>query len=359
MKTLDIKSGQGNYQVDFYNSINDLLQAVLNVPASAIVIDQNVASLYREELQPFTDTIPILEISATEDEKTLVGIEKTLEFFQNNNLTRSSAVFAVGGGIIQDIVTFSAHVYYRGISWMFIPTTLLSMCDSCIGAKCGINFKAHKNQLGVFQSPTHVFICSQFMNTLAERDIRSGYGEMLKLILTGSEELFQQYKTAFETGLPSLNEANRFIYESLNIKKKVIEIDEYELDLRRILNYGHTFGHALESLTGYEIPHGSSVAWGVDLVNFLGWHYGITPAADFYRIHEFIMSHFRFHLSAPVNGRHLVDMTRRDKKVLQGMANLIFLQTPGDLVIVPIEYDEKLYSLVDIFLKEHNVIYWD
>ena len=154
-------------------------------------------------------------------------------------------------------------------------------------------------------------------------------------------------------------DANHFIFESLNVKKEVIEIDEYELDYRRILNYGHTFGHALESLTQYEIPHGSGVAWGVDLANFLGWQYGITRKADFHRLHEFVAKHFRFHLSAPVDSRQLVDMTRRDKKVTQGKANLVFLRKPGDLAIVPVDYDEKLYSLVDEFLKEYNVVYWD
>ncbi|HNE05302.1 MAG TPA: hypothetical protein PLT08_12330 [Anaerolineales bacterium] len=359
MRSLNIKSGQGDYRVDFHDSIQNLVNAVLQTGVSAIVIDQNVAALYRNILHPLTDKIPVLEIPATEEEKTLAGIEKTLAFFQQNNLTRNSIVLAIGGGIIQDIVTFSSHVYYRGIRWMYIPTTLLSMCDSCIGAKCGINFGAHKNQLGIFQSPAHVFISSQFTQTLSERDVRSGYGEMLKLIITGSEDLFQQYRSAFEVGFPSLGDANHFIYESLNVKKRVIEIDEYELDLRRILNYGHTFGHALESLTKYEIPHGSGVAWGLDLANFLGWRLGVTREADFLRIHEFVMKHFRFRLSAPVDSRQLVDMTRRDKKVTQGKANLILLREPGDLAIIPVEYDEKLYGLVDEFLKEYNVIYWD
>ena len=359
MKTLPIKSGQGNYQVDFFDVIDDLVSTVGGSPISAIVIDENVADLYREVLLPLVGKYPVLKISATEDEKTLDGLEKILAFFQEYNLTRNSIVLAIGGGIIQDAVTFSTHVYYRGIRWMYVPTTLLSMGDSCIGAKCGINFKAYKNQLGVFHSPAHVFICSQFTGTLSDRDLRSGYGEMLKLILTGSGELFDQYISAFNNGFPLLGEANRFIFESLNIKKKVIEIDEYELDYRRILNYGHTLGHALESLTKYEIPHGLGVAWGVDIANFLGWHYGITREADFCRIHGFILEHFRFHLSAPIISSQLVDMTRRDKKVVQGKVNLIFMRMPGDLVIVPVDYDEKLYGLVDLYLKEYDVVYWD
>ncbi len=359
MKTLSIKSGQGDYQVDFFNTVQSLVVAVGDFPISAIVIDENVAGLYSEAFLPIMEKTPVLKISATEDEKTLAGIEKVLIFFQENNLTRNSVVLAIGGGVIQDIVTFSTNVYYRGIRWMYIPSTLLSMGDSCIGAKCGINLNVYKNQLGVFHSPTHVFICSQFITTLAERDIRSGYGEMLKLILTDPDGLFDQYRLAFNHGFPGLEDANRFIFESLKVKKKVIELDEYELDYRRILNYGHTFGHALEALTNHEIPHGSGVAWGVDIANFLGLRYGITPEVDFHRIHEFILEHFRFHLSAPIAGSKLVDMTRRDKKMIAGKANFVFMRAIGNLVIVPIDYDEKLYGLVDLYLREHNVIYWD
>lgn len=359
MNELTIKSGQGDYRVEFFDSIKELINVVLETDVSAIVIDENVLSIYAETLAPLLDKIPVLSIPATEEEKALSGVEKVLAFFQERNLTRNSTVLAIGGGIIQDIVTFSAHVYYRGIHWTFIPTTLLSMGDSCIGAKCGINFKTYKNQLGVFHAPARVFICSQFTSTLTERDVRSGFGEMLKLILTGSEELFQRYQTAFQNGLPTSSETNQFIFESLNVKRGVIEIDEYESDYRRILNYGHTFGHALESLTRYEIPHGLGVAWGVDLANFLGWQVGVTREADFHRIHEFILRNFRFHLPAPVDSRSLVDMTKRDKKVTQGKANLILLQNVGGLVIKAMNYDETLYRLVDEYMREFNVVHWD
>ena len=358
MDNLYIKSGQGDYYVDFLGSIDQLIKTLSKAEFSAILIDENVKTIYHEKMDALFEKVPTLAIPATEEEKTLTGIEKVLSFFQEKNLTRNSVVLAIGGGIIQDIVTFSAHIYYRGIRWMFVPTTLLSMGDSCIGAKCGINFKAYKNQLGVFQSPRHVFICSQFTLTLTERDIHSGFGEILKLILTGSESLFQ-YQTAFQPGLPNQDETTQFIFESLNVKRQVIEADEYETDYRRILNYGHTFGHALESLTHYEIPHGLGVAWGLDLANFLGWQLGVTSEADFHRIHTFVKEHFGFHLSNPVESRQLVDMTKRDKKVIQGRANLILLQEVGNLIIKPTDYDDNLYNLVEQYMKEFNVVHWD
>lgn len=359
MKKLTIQSGQGSYSVDFFDEITSAVAAASNLALSAIIIDGNVASLYREQLQPLLGKIPFLEIAATEDEKTLSGVARVLSFFQENNLTRNSIVLAIGGGITQDITSFSSHIYYRGIRWAFIPTTLLSMGDSCIGAKCGINFNAYKNQLGVFHSPAHIFVCSQFASTLSERDILSGYGEMLKLILTGSEKSFLTYQEAFKEKYPDLSEANHFIFECLKVKKAVIEADEYELDYRRILNYGHTFGHALESMSNYEIPHGLAVAWGMDMINFLGWKYGFTQEQDFLRLHDFIARYFSLKISFPIDSKKLVDMTRRDKKVTQGKANLVFLRGMGDLVIQAIDYNEKLYDLTEEFLEKYNVFHWD
>lgn len=359
MESLLIHSGQGDYSVNFFENLGEMEVVVLEQSVNAIVIDHNVANLYQEQLNLILARIPVLFMDATEEGKTLQGIEKTLSFYQENNLTRQSIVLAIGGGIIQDIVTFSSHIYYRGIRWMFIPTTLLSMGDSCIGAKCGINFENHKNQLGVFQSPSRVFICPKFTLTLSERDVRSGYGEILKLMLTGSRVLYENYAQIISKGNPSLAETQQFIFESLNVKKQVIEKDEYEFDYRRILNFGHTFGHALESVTHYEIPHGSAVAWGLDLANYLSYEMDLLTKDDFNTIHAFIYEHFRFHLSQPVNLDDLIQATRRDKKVAQGKAHLIFMRSPGNLQIFPVEYDKHLTHLVSEYFRKYNVIYWN
>ncbi len=359
MEPLVIRSGQGEYRVDFFNSFPELVKSILENHVNVIVVDQNINILYGEVLKEILKSVPVFIIDATEEEKTLQGIEKVLSFFQESNLTRQSTVLAIGGGIIQDIVTFSSHIYYRGIRWMLVPTTLLSMGDSCIGAKCGINFKNHKNQLGIFQSPAHVFICPEFIRTLAERDVRSGYGEMLKLMLTGPQELYQNYALTLGKGFPSLAEAQKFIFESLKVKKQVIEEDEYEHDYRRILNFGHTFGHALESLTHYEIPHGSGVAWGVDLANYLSWKMGLLEEDYFKSIHAFIAEQFSFRLSCPIDVNALIRETKQDKKVTHGKANLVLLQHPGKLAIVPVEYDEQFTRLISEYFRDYNVIYWD
>jgi 3-dehydroquinate synthase len=186
MQSLLIHSKQDDYQVEFIDNLKDIVDKLLSIPLSVLLIDRNVANLYQAEIHPLLSNIPTLILDATEEEKTLVGVQKILDFFQDCNCNKQSKVIAIGGGIIQDLAAFSCHLYYRGLKWFFIPTTLLSMTDSCIGAKCGINFNNFKNQLGAFHSPAQIFVSSQFLNTLSDLDIQSGYGEILKLFLTGS-----------------------------------------------------------------------------------------------------------------------------------------------------------------------------
>src|SRR5436190_20932865 len=162
MKRLVIKSGQGNYEVEFLEDVSGLVCLLKAAQKAVVIVDQNVAKLYPEQLSTLTGSLPTLAVPATEDEKTLEGVTRALTFLQKNDCNKQSVIIAIGGGIIQDIVAFAAHVYYRGLKWYFVPTTLLSMADSCIGAKSSINFNGFKNQLGSFHAPARVFICDQF-----------------------------------------------------------------------------------------------------------------------------------------------------------------------------------------------------
>jgi len=274
-ETLTIQSGQGAYPVLFYDTVADLAADSAMAPNAVVLADANVAEVYQVALAPLLGKYPCYLAPALETEKTWAGVERMLTFLQKNGCNKSSKLIVVGGGIMQDIATFSTHVYYRGISFEYVPTTLLSMADSCIGAKCGINFSNFKNQLGVFHSPCAIRICHRFLDTLSDTDIASGYGEIIKLALTGSEEAYEQTERAVGSGGFRCLELSDLISMSLRVKKIVIEKDEYEIDLRRILNYGHTFGHALEAITSYAVPHGVGVAWGLDLANYISWRKGM------------------------------------------------------------------------------------
>ena len=355
VETLKVRSGQGDYDVEFPPLVASVARGLSRIPKAVLVIDRKVAALHREGLAPVLSTLPVLELDATEDEKTLRGVEKVCAWLQTLGGTKQTTLITVGGGIIQDIACFAAHIYHRGIPWVYVPTTLLSMADSCIGAKCAINFNQFKNQLGFFYSPSKVLLCTDFTRTLADRDVASGYGEILKLMVISSEEKLSRLSAQVARGGLRGADLGGLIRESLEVKRGVIEVDEYEKDLRRILNYGHTFGHALESWTDHEIPHGLAVAWGMDLVNYLSWTRGLLSEIHFREIQTFTRAHLPFRLSRPIDAQGLIAGAKRDKKVADGQINLILLERPGKLKIVKTPFDIELEGAIQDYVTKENI----
>lgn len=353
--SLKIQSLQGDYTVHFEDRIEDVVRHVLTSQPSAVLLaDGQAARIYGKQLAPMLEGLPTRLLDATEEEKTLTGVTKVVQWLQEQQCTRQTVVIALGGGIIQDIATFSAHVYYRGIRWVFIPTTLLSMADSCIGAKCGINLSELKNQLGVFHSPSEVVVCTKFLESLGEQAFWSGCGEMFRLMLTGPRRYFEEFQN--DVGAAGLHHIDlaKYIYRSLEVKKEIIEIDEHEKDLRRILNYGHTFGHALEAVTEYEVPHGLAVVWGLDLANYIAVQRGMLNPELFACINQFIKEHFAFRLTRQLDAHELIRSAKRDKKVADGQINLVLMEQPGRLKIVKTPFDQELLKLVNDFISGPN-----
>jgi len=353
--TLEIKSLHHDYKVTFDESVDNIAKYIDSYPNSVVVMDRRIQELYGDRISIATNNMPVHLVTADETTKTLDGVQELIDWLLERNCNRSTTIIAIGGGIIQDLVTFTSNIFYRGTNFILIPTTLLSMSDSCIGAKCGINYGKFKNQLGVIHAPRAVHIFSEFLWTLEERDIQSGYGEILKLAITGSQQnmdfLFdsvEKYGLRGKSIFP-------LVRQSLEIKKVVIEADEYEADIRRILNYGHTFGHALEALTNHVIPHGLAVAWGIDLINFIASQESSDLKPLFETTHKFIKSHLNFQLGEFPNAVQLVNMIRRDKKMSNGIINLAVPVIPGRIIILGRELDDSLVNLVDQYLSQHNV----
>lgn len=355
MQGFAIRSGQGDYEVAFPADLEALVGELDRGPA-LVVADRRVLDRYGEALAPALGRRAVHAVDANEDEKTLEGVGRLLSFLQREGATKQTRLIAIGGGIVQDLVAFSSHVYYRGLRWTFAPTTLLAMCDSCIGAKCGINLGAFKNQLGVFHAPSRVLVCSSFLDTLPDADVRSGYGEILKLLLTGPRSQFEALVEVVDAQGFRNARLMELVRESLLVKKEVIESDEYERDLRRILNYGHTFGHALEAITEHEIPHGAAVAWGCDLANYLARERGLLSPEDYALVHAFIARHFAVRLTRALDADALIAAARRDKKVADGKLVLVLPRAPGRLEIVPVDFDERLRADVATYLERESVV---
>jgi len=351
-----IKSQQGDYPVDFISKPSSLTSLLPKSGEIFLLADRLVMDLYKEKLGSLV-SFPTFLVDANEETKTLEGVTRLIDWLLEKKATRSSHIIALGGGVIQDLATFTSHIYYRGIKWTFIPTTLLSQSDSCIGAKCGINVLPLKNQLGVLHSPAHVVICSDFLNTLPDVEIDSGYGEIYKLSLTGPEHFFDALALIVASDGHRNPEILEVIRRSLLCKKLVIEEDEYELDSRRILNYGHSFGHALEALTKNEVPHGIAVMWGMDIINFLGVKWGITNPELSKRIRNAMEKSTTFSIKNLPSAAAFVRMLARDKKVENGLMYFAVLHDSGDLRMHPKSLDGDLIHLVQKYLDDSPLFF--
>lgn len=351
---MTVKSAQGDYEIIRLAAASELPTMIGELADPFVVIDARVAELHPGVLSGIEER-RIYSIPATEDEKTLAGVERLSTFLQQSGASKGSSLVVIGGGIVQDIGTFAAHIYYRGIPLHYVPTTLLSMGDSCIGAKCGVNLGRYKNQLGFFQSPAKVYVWPGFLQTLPPDDVRSGLGEIVKLAIISGLESFAALASRFDRCGASLEGIDEAIYASLETKRRVIEIDEYERELRKTLNYGHTFGHALEAVTQHEVPHGLAVAWGMDVANFVAMEKGLLPEVEFTRIHELLARWFSLDVRHEYDAQTLLESMRRDKKASGKNVTLILPRAMGDLQLVPTPLDGDLVQLVAEYIKRYDI----
>ena len=264
-----INSHKGQYKAVFCNNgISHLLE---NLPKQNfhLIIDKKVVELYKAPLSSLLNHHSVLIIEAKETNKSLESIPNYVSYLVEKKIRKDDVLIAIGGGIIQDITCFLAATLLRGLNWYFYPTTLLSQADSCIGSKSSINCGDSKNLLGTFTPPNKVVIASEFLNTLEERDIRSGIGEMLKVHGIDGIESFDDISSKYNQLFYESDIMMHFIRRSLEIKKEYIEIDEFDQGARNIFNYGHSFGHAIEAATNFTIPHGIAVTIGLDMANWL------------------------------------------------------------------------------------------
>lgn len=272
---LEIKSKLKDYKAYFAPDAA-FISALAAMPNAVFIIDENVWALHKESaLFPLKDA-PKIILKISEELKNLDSVallyEEVMRFSPKKNMT----VVSIGGGITQDITGFLADTLYRGINWVFVPTTLLAQCDSCIGAKTSLNFKKYKNLLGTFYPPSEIYIYPGFLQTLKEEDYYSGIGESAKLHIIGGEgdcKDFASYLDKFKTreGAALLKSTKR----ALDIKKEFIESDEFDTGVRNILNYGHCFGHAAEYASSYAVPHGQAVVAGMVVANALSVNLGL------------------------------------------------------------------------------------
>jgi 3-dehydroquinate synthase len=243
---LEIKSKVSNYQLGFVDTLQEVEQYI-DQPNTITFIDSNVDKLY-----PTLHRDSNIVLPSSEAIKSYTGVGRVLQNLTERKANIQTKLVVVGGGVLQDLVGFCASVYCRGIEYTLVPTTLLAQADSCVGGKTSINFENKKNIIGTFYPPTKIVIYSGFVETLSKLDFYSGVGEIYKFHILQNK--IDDINVSFDI--------DRTVLDGLIYKTSILELDEFDKGERRFLNYGHTFGHALETSSGNAIPHGLAVILG-------------------------------------------------------------------------------------------------
>lgn len=277
-------------------------------------------------------------LPAGEQYKTLTSVQKLYNAALENRLERSSTMVALGGGVIGDMTGFAAATWLRGINFLQVPTSLLSMIDAAIGGKTGVNHPKGKNLIGAFYQPRLVLIDPQVLKTLPPREFRAGMAEVIKYGIIWDAELFGQLEESkrldqFRYLKEELLQA--ILNKSCQAKADVVSKDEKELGLRAILNYGHTIGHAVESLTGYKlVNHGEAVAIGMVAAGQLAVHLKMWDQADAERQDALIKkAGLPIQLPAGLDIEAIIDTLQVDKKVEAGKVRFVLPTKIGNVTV--------------------------
>jgi 3-dehydroquinate synthase len=277
----------------------------------------------------------VLFFPGSETRKRLAEVEALAEQMVQRGADRASLVVAVGGGIVTDVAGFLAAIFMRGIPLVQIPTTLLGQVDAAIGGKTGVNLMAGKNLIGSFHQPLAVLIDPALLATLPEREYRAGLFEIIKHGVIADPDLFWLMRREPERVLsqePAV--VDRMICDSVRLKAQVVSGDEKEEDRRRILNFGHTFGHALEAETDYaRFLHGEAVAWGMKAATLLSVKEDMLPAADGEEIVQCVDSYGPFPTLAGIDPARLAARLKSDKKTVKGKIHFVLPERIGAVKI--------------------------
>ena len=278
----------------------------------------------------------ILHLPGGEENKRLAPLETLAERMVHCGADRSSLVIGFGGGIVNDMAGFLAAIFMRGIPVIQIPTTLLAQVDAAVGGKTGVNLVSGKNLIGSFHQPLTVLIDPATLETLPEREYRAGLWEVIKSGIIRDAPLFWYLKKHSADVLARRAEAvDRIIADSVRIKAEVVSADEKESDLRRILNFGHTFGHALEAETQYRrFLHGEAVAWGMRAAIFLSERTGHASAEQCVEMLEALDAYGPIPPVSGISAANLLGRLVHDKKAVQGMVHFVLPVRIGEVAIV-------------------------
>ncbi len=344
MKRLKVNIPDREYDILIQKGLlvntGELLKEVTCAQKAVIVTDTNVGPLYAEKLLLSLEKAGIyakvITVPAGEKSKSLATLEVLYSKMLDFGITRTDIIIALGGGVVGDLTGFAASTLFRGIPFVQIPTTLLAQVDSSVGGKVAVNLPQGKNLVGAFYQPKMVIIDPDCLRTLKKETLSEGMAEVIKYGAIADKELFENLEKIRSTE-ELFEKIDDIIFNCCDIKRQVVEEDEFDTGRRMILNFGHTFGHAIEKKYNFELlSHGMAVAAGMVMAAQKGEEMGITQAGTKTRI-ENILLNYNLPITADIDEKTLKDAIGVDKKGIGSTINLILLKDIGKCRICPVD----------------------
>lgn len=344
MQDLTIRSKVGDLKVKFVNDF-DFVNELLNIQHYIVIAGLNVYGLYKEKIFDRFPNDKVMPIQLGEEKKTIQTVIKMYKKLSRLPAKKNLTLISFGGGVNQDVCGFVASTLYRGINWIYVPTTLLAMADSAIGLKTSLNFQSYKNLIGTFCPPSEIYINIDFLDTLKKEDYYSGVGEIIKLYLmrVGVANSLEGTidKIHILTGREDKSKITKIIHEVMKIKLRYMQGDERDLGKRNLLNYGHEFGHAFESASNLSVPHGVAVMIGIIFANYISVKRGWLDSQTFNNINN--------NLLLPAISQSMVKLDNEffdKRKILGSMRH--DKKRSGDGLVLVVPWDDSFKKIQDL-----------
>ena len=352
------------YDIRIENDFKSLPGAIADLgfegKRAAIVSDSNVAPLYADEIKTLLEGVCsevfVVSFEAGEKSKNMDTVTTILRQFVEHKMNRHDFVIALGGGVVGDVAGFCAAIYMRGIDVIQVPTSLLAQVDSSVGGKTGVDLDAYKNMVGAFKMPRLVYMNTATLKSLDARQFYSGMGEVMKygLIMDASfyEWIISKMYEIHDRDADTLEE---MIAHCCACKQRIVERDPHEEGDRALLNFGHTIGHAIEKAKNFELLHGECVALGCVAAAYISFKRGKLSTEEYYEIRDMFVP-FKLPISIDdIDAQNIVELTRSDKKALDGGIKFILLKRVGKAYIdTSVTPEEILEGVKEIEYREDN-----
>lgn len=355
-KMIFVKTSQSHYEIKFCDSYKNLIDFIkplsINGKKVCIITDETVGSYYlnevKEAIEPIAEKLIDFSIKPGEKSKNLNTVYNLYEILIQEHFDRESVLFALGGGVVGDLTGFVAATYLRGIDFVQLPTSLLAQVDSSIGGKTGVDFKGYKNMVGSFYQPQQVIINIKTLDTLDKEQFYAGMAEIIKHAII-KDKTFLDWLEAEKLNILSKdkNTLAEMIYKSCLIKKDIVEKDEKEQNIRALLNFGHTVGHAIEKIFDFKWLHGECVAVGMVVASYISFKRSLIGDKDFKRVEQIIKD---YKLPIRISGlspNKIIEVTKLDKKVKSSVLHFVLVEEVGKANIYTDVLEDELLEAIN------------